>query len=125
MGIVVRAKRVDISKGIVNCSFALDSVDDSGKVLQGLFTLESGNVLVGITEKGRLCVQGSATDLSWIEEPFAVGFTGLDGEKESIQLNADTLLQAENDTPVTPVEPDDKTSDKVGTGQVGYMILRG
>lgn len=120
MGIVVRAKRVDILDDTINCSFALDFVDAVTQIsLNGVYKVDGGDVLVGCTEKGRLCVQGSSRNLDWLYVYYDVSFV----DSNSVVTDEQTMNTAQIlDTAIGDVIAD--YSSLVGTGKVGYMIVR-
>lgn len=122
MGFVVRAKRVDIFEDFINCSFALDFIDsETSQSLNGIFKVEGGDVLVGCTEKGRLCVQGSSLNLDWTGVSYALQF--IDSKTRTLHefdVNTESLLSAEIGSDLEGADD----SDVVGVGKVGYMKLR-
>ena len=119
MGFVVRAKRIDIFDDVINCSFALDFVDSvTLNSLNGIYKVEGGDVLVGCTDKGRLCVQGSAINLDWTDVDYTLQFIDSNGR----QLHEETwnTMQILN----APLGDEIDSSDVVGVGKVGFMIVR-
>lgn len=120
MGIVVRAKRVDILEDTINCSFALDFVDALTMIsLNGVYKVDGGDVLVGCTEKGRLCVQGSSRNLDWLYVNYIVSFVDSNGIVTDEQtMNTAQILDT------TIGEEISNFSSVVGVGKVGYMVVR-
>lgn len=123
MGFVVRAKRIDIFDDVINCSFALDFVDSvTAQTLNGIYKVDGGEVLVGCTEKGRLCVQGSALDLDWLTVDYTLQF--VDSKNRVLveeSVNTAQILDAAIGEEITDGGDD---SDVVGIGKVGYMKIR-
>ena len=123
MGFVVRAKRVDIFDDVINCSFALDFIDSvTAQSLNGIFKVEGGEVLVGCTEKGRLCVQGSALDLDWLTVDYTLQFVD---SKNRVLVEQDVNTALLLDSAIgEEIESGGDDSDVVGIGKVGYMKIR-
>ena len=123
MSFVVRAKRVEIVDNIINCSFALDFIDSQTAIsLNGIYKVKDNTVLVGCTEKGRLCVQGYADNLEWLNENYTLAFID-SNNREATELSVTTsqLLDATIGEEISGGDD----SDIVGVGRVGYMRLRG
>ena len=116
MGISVRGKRVSLINGFLNLSFALDWVDENEKPVSGVFMVESGQVLVGCTDKGRLCIMGDATDESFLSGEFTIKFIDSETRTEHTETTTATAL-------LNSGSEDTRTSNVVGIGQVGYMII--
>lgn len=119
MGIIVRAKRIDLFDETINLSFALDFVDSETKIaLNGVYNVDGGDVLVGCTDKGRLCVQGSSSDLDWMHVHYTVSFIDSNGGHHTEQkITTEQLLQTPIDSEISDY------SNIVGFGKVGYMII--